>query len=140
MNAFWRNWMWGWCAAVGLFGAVLALGGLPATGEPARLLLDVLNGPAPVALDGALRFSVAVLGAVTIGWSLTLAAAIRAALELGEGAGPVWRLTLAGVVGWFVIDSILSVATGFALNVVPNLILLATFLWPLQRSGALRSA
>lgn len=140
MPGIWRVWLQLWCVGVVLFGVVLALGGIPATEEPTRLLLDILNGSAPVEMTDPLRFACAVLGAVSIGWGITLHAAIDAAQRLGAAGGPVWRMTLIGVVTWFVIDSCLSVATGFGLNVIPNLVLLIGFLWPLHRAGALRLA
>ncbi len=41
------------------------------------------------------------------------------------------------MLAWFVTDSTLSVATGFGLNVVPNIVFLVTFFVPLFASGAL---
>jgi hypothetical protein len=43
-------------------------------------------------------------------------------------------------VGWCVIDSILSIATGFWLNTVANAIYTAAFLLPVIRSGVLSNA
>lgn len=137
MSTFWRNWLSIWCWAVGLFGVVLAGGAFAATSGPARLLLDILNGSADIALDGAMPFGLAVLGAVTLGWSLTLMAAIQAADQLGARGRSVWVMLIGGVTAWFVIDSALSIATGFGLNVIPNTLLAATFLVPVLRSGVL---
>jgi hypothetical protein len=72
-------WMTGWCGAVGLFGVLLVGGGFELTSGPVRVLFDVLNGPGELDLNPYLRFSLAILGAVTIGWSLTLMAVIQAA-------------------------------------------------------------
>ena len=138
MNGFWRTWLNGWCAVVGVFGVVLAGGAAQATSGPVRLLLDILNGPEPLVIEGPMRFALAVLGAVTIGWSLTLYAAIDAAHRLGPMGAPVWRMILASGLVWFVIDSALSVATGFGLNLVPNTVFVAGLVAPLAASGLLR--
>ena len=139
MTGFWRTWMTGWCGAVGLFGLVLAGGAFDATSGPTRLLYGVLNAAAPFEPDATLRFTLGVLGAVTVGWSLTLLAAIRAASLLDRPAArPVWSLIALSVVVWWAIDSALSAATGFALNIAPNTVFAAAFLVPMIRSGVLR--
>ena len=138
MSSFWRNWLTVWCWAVGVFGAVLAGGAFDATSLPTRLFFGLLNGPAPLDLQAQARFSLGVLGAVTLGWSLTLAAAIRAAIQLGEQGRPTWLLVTASAVTWFVIDTPLSIATGYGLNAIPNVIFLAAFLAPVLASGVLR--
>lgn len=140
MSGFWRNWLTVWCWAVGVFGAVLVGGGLEATSGPARLIFGILDGPEPLDLNAQMRFSLAVMGAVTIGWAVTAAATIQAAILLGERATPVWRGLVAGVLVWFVIDTPMSIATGYGMNAIPNLILLATFLLPIIRSGVLRAS
>jgi hypothetical protein len=138
MSSFWRNWMTGFCLATGLFGIILAGGGFEITSGPTRLIFDLLNGPGQLQLDSHMRFSLAVLGAVTIGWSLTLLAAVQAANRLGKRLGkPIWILVTASVVSWYVIDSSLSIATGFGLNAIPNTVFMAAFLLPVIRSGVL---
>lgn len=139
MTRFWRNWLTVWCWAVALFGVALIGGAFETTSGPVRLLFGVLNPAEPLTLDAPMRFSLAVMGAVTLGWSLTLFAAIKAADELGARGGPIWRLTTLGVAGWYVVDSALSAATGFALNIAPNTLLAAAYLLPVLRTGVLRS-
>lgn len=139
MTDFWRRWLAVWCLAVFGFGLLLAGGGLPATDGPVRLLLGQLAG-GPIEFTPALRFSMAVMGPVSMGWAITMWAAIRAADMLGSRGGPIWRLVTAGAVTWFVIDSLLSVATGFALNVVPNILYIAAFLLPMRAIGAFSQA
>lgn len=138
MSGFWRTWLNGWCAVVGLFGVVLAGGAAEATSGPVRMLLDILNGPEPLVIEGPMRFALAVLGAVTIGWSLTLYAAIDAAARLGPMGAPVWRMILGSGMVWFAVDSALSVATGFGLNLIPNTLFVAGLVAPLAAGGLLR--
>ncbi len=137
MTGYWRNWFKIWCLAVGVFGLVLAGGAFSATDGMVRYLIAVLNPAADPAMTDTLRFAVALMGAVTLGWALTLHAAICAAAWLGADGAPVWRLLVLSLIGWYVIDSSLSLATGFGLNAVPNTVLLVTFLWPVWRSGLL---
>ncbi len=141
MTRFWQNWMIGFCLAVGLFGVVLAGGAAAATSGPVRLIFALLNGPGQFQLDPPMRFSLAVLGAVTIGWGITLLAAVQAAHRLGgKAAKATWRWITASVVSWYVIDTTLSVVTGFGLNAVPNTLYLAAFLIAVVRSGTLKRA
>ena len=137
MTGLWKTWMTVWCWAVGLFGAALAGAGLPATDGPTRLLFSILGDPAKFHLDDQARFSIALMGAVTLGWALTMAAAIKAANQLGEAGRPLWMGLTGSLLVWFVIDSGLSVATGYPLNAVSNAVILAAFLLPLWRSGVL---
>lgn len=140
MSGFWRNWLTIWCWAVGLFGLTLTGAAAEITSGPVRLLFDIFNGPGELDLDAHMRFSVALLGAVTLGWSLTFAAAFQAAHMLGDRSRPVWIMITASVVGWYAIDSSLSIATGFPLNAASNTILFAAYLVPVIASGVLRTA
>ena len=133
-------WMTGWCVAVGLFGMILAGSGFEVTSGPVRILFDVLNGPGELDLNPYVRVSLALLGAVTMGWSLTLMAVIQVTNQLEKQVSKrIWIGITASIVIWYVIDSILSIATGFWLNAVSNTIFSATFLIPVIRSGVLRS-
>ena len=138
MSAFWQNWMKGWCGAAALFGIILAGGAFEATSGPVRIVFGLLNGSGDLDLDPPMRFSLGVLGAVSIGWSLTLLAAVNAANQLDRKlAKAIWIQVIGSVLTWFVIDSLLSVATGFGLNAIPNTVLMAGFLFPVIRSGVL---
>lgn len=87
-----------------------------------------------------MHFSLAVLGAVSIGWSITMLAAVRAANLLDKQSGrPVWIMITSSVVTWYLIDSTLSVATGFGFNAIPNTLFMAAFLIPVFYWGLLRS-
>lgn len=130
MSNFWRTWLRVWCVAVGAFGALLAAGAFEATRGPVMLLYAILGGSQPV-FDPALAFSVGLMGAVTIGWSVTFYAAFEAAHALGAQGARIWRLITASVLAWYVIDGAISALTGFALNIAPNTALLIGYLIPL---------
>jgi hypothetical protein len=133
-------WMTGWCGAVGLFGIILVGGGFEVTSGPVRILFDFLNAPGELDLNPYMRFSLAILGAVTIGWSLALMAVIQATNQLEKQVSKsIWIGITASIVIWYVIDSTLSIATGFWLNAVSNTIFSAAFLIPVIRSDVLRS-
>lgn len=139
MNKFWQNWLTVFCGAVCLFGVVLAGGAFEATSSPVYFTLDLLNSTGEILLNSAMRFSLAVMGAVTIGWSIILFAAIKAANKLDkQSSKSVWNLITLSVASWYVIDSILSIATGFWLNTIPNTIYMAAFLLPILISGVLK--
>lgn len=138
MSGFWRNWFVVWCFAIGMFGVVLAGGAFEATSGPVRLVLAMLRGPSEALFDAPLRFSLALLGAVSIGWAVTLYFVIGAAITMADRARPLWNAISAGVAIWFVIDSALSIATGFGLNAVSNLALATMYVVGLIGSGALK--
>jgi hypothetical protein len=138
MTSFWRMWFMFWCLSIGIFGVVLAGGALEATSGPAALFLTLLKGPSPLVFDPTLRFCLGVMGGVSIGWAAMLYLVIVAATDLGENGRPFWSAITAGMVSWFVIDSSLSVATGFGLNVVPNIALAGMYVVGLMGSGVLQ--
>ena len=138
MSTFWRNWLLVWSVGVAIFGLVLAGGAFEATSGPVSLIYQGLQGPGDLAFDPAMRFTLAVMGCVSIGWAVTMFLMIRVAYSLGDRARPIWIGLTAGVVTWFVTDSSLSVATGFGLNVIPNAGLIVTYLVAILGSGALK--
>lgn len=136
MSDFFRSWLYVWCGLVIVFGAALAGAGLDATDVVAEALFGLL-GSGIGEWTSQLRFSVALLGAVTAGWGVTFIAVFMAAHRLGAGAAPVWRMATLGVLAWFVVDSVLSVMTGFWLNAVSNTGLVIGYLVPVLWSGVM---
>jgi hypothetical protein len=133
-------WMTVWCTAIGLFGLIIIGGGFEATSGPIRMFFNLLDGPGELDLNPHMRFTLAVLGAVTIGWSLTLMVAIQAAHQLEQQTKrSIWIGIVASIIVWYVVDSSLSIATGFWHNAISNTIISATFLIPVIRYGLLRS-
>lgn len=138
MSSFWRIWFIVWAWSIITFGVIIAGGAFEATSGPIGLLYDFLQGRAgSVVFDPAMRFSLGVMGAVSIGWGVTTLMIIRAAIALGDRAQPLWNAITGGILAWFVIDSILSVATGFGLNVIPNIALLGGYLIAMLATGNL---
>ncbi len=134
------RWLTIWCGALAALGVAVAGAATDATSAPVRLVFAVIGVP-ELRLDAHMRFTLAVLGAVLIGWSLTLLGASRVAHRLGgEHGRAAWRWVAVALVGWFAIDSTLSVLTGFPLNAVMNVIFLLAFLAPMVRSGVLTDA
>jgi hypothetical protein len=137
------GWMRGWCGALILFGIILMGAAFEVTSGPIRSLFDLfdfLRGSGELDLNSYMRFSLAILGAVTIGWSLTFMMVIQAANQLENRVSrPIWMGMTVSVITWYLIDSILSVTTGFWPNAVSSTILMATFLIPVIRSGVLRN-
>ncbi len=136
MTAFWRTYFTAWTIFIMIFGLVLAGAGLPALDGIATLIFTIV-GASDIVWTPELRFATALMGAVTLGWGMTLLTAIRAAIALGDQGAPVWRGLFIAMLVWFVIDSAMSVATGFWLNAVSNSIISAAFVIGLTGSGAL---
>ncbi len=73
------------------------------------LLLEVLGAETPIAYDPLHRFSIALMGAVSLGWGATLLAVARITPELSAPqAQKLWRMVTWSVLLWFVVDSALS--------------------------------
>lgn len=136
MNTFYKTWIKGWCWSVIAFGIAFAGAAAPATDGFARLFYDLVYWP----LDGAspydanMAFTVAILGAVTMGWGLTTLAFVDLADQVGARA---WRALGFAMAAWYVVDSAISVAAGAPGNAVSNTLIVATFFIPLIASGAL---
>jgi len=129
MTTVWQRWLVVWCWLVILFGLVLAGAGLEATSAGTRMVYGLVGPGDALTFDPTLRFSIALMGAVSIGWGATLLAVALAGRALAaEENRRLWRGITIAVIAWFVIDSALSVATGFPLNAVSNVILLIGYL------------
>ncbi|WP_430386172.1 hypothetical protein [Blastomonas fulva] len=137
MNGKWQAQMQLWCGAVMVFGLVLMSGAFEATGQVANILFDILDGPGPVTWDPALRFSLALMGAVTLGWGATVLAVVRGTGDMPAAqALALWRGITAALLLWYVVDSALSVATGFWRNALSNTVLIGWYLLLMARHPA----
>ena len=126
--------LWSW--AVILFGAVLAVCGFESTAGLGEALFAAL-GPA-AELDAPLRFSSGLMGAVSLGWGVTLLALASVSNELDRVvAQKLWARVGWAVAIWYVVDGLISALNGYALNIAPNTILGAAFGLLLWRGGIL---
>jgi len=138
MTIFWKRWLTLWCMGVGIFGLILYGVGYPATTSMAAAVFSVLGNPLPTDPGRYMRFATSLMGAVTAGWAVTYYAAFRAAWMLdGVARADLWRGLTLGVVMWYVIDSIASIANGFALNAVSNTALLVAYLIPVLATSVM---
>lgn len=140
MSRFWQVWLNVWCVGIAVFGIIITGGAFEETSGPILALYQTLSGSDTISFQSPeIRFSLAVMGAVSIGWAISLFASIKAAVLLGPAGKPIWVWTIVAAVVWYVVDSALSVMTGFALNVVPNTVLMVGFFVPVFASGVLKS-
>lgn len=116
------------------FGVIVALAALPATAGMANFLADLVFWP----LDGAPRIDTpasrllaAIAGGVLVGWGVTLW--LVTAYVLPSDVSVASSIIRVGVLTWFVVDSLGSIAAGAPLNAALNISFLVLFLWPLAR-------
>ena len=131
-HKFHKFWLKITAVVVGSFGPVFFLGTMQPTLEPARLTLDILSWP----VDGGTtyasadtRFLSALTGGFLLGWGVTiwfLSSWVYDAAPEG-----VRRTVLAGILSWFVLDSLGSIASGNPSNVLFNLVVLLIAVGPL---------
>lgn len=118
------------------FGVIVALAALPATAGMANLLADLVFWP----LDGAQRIDTpaarllaAIAGGVLVGWGVTLW--LVTAYVLPSDVSAASSIIRVGILSWFVVDSLGSIAAGAPLNAALNIGFLVLFLWPLTRQA-----
>lgn len=142
MSGFWRAWLRIWCIGTIGLGAAFAAAAWPGADGPARFYYDAVFWP----IDGAsvldpqeLRFTIGVLGAVMIGWGVSVYGVIGTvfARSADGGDGAVWRALTLGLAAWFVVDGAISLFLG-PFNVVANIVFLVAWLIPMLATGALR--
>lgn len=137
MSSFWSTWIRIWCWGVIAFGIVLATIAVPEVDGPVRALLILFSGdPATADVVGlpAVNFGIGIQGALSIGWGLTALALVQTpGIEARQ-----WQAITFAIFLWYVIDSAISVATGFWINAVSNTVIFVAFLIPVLASGVLK--
>ena len=138
MTEFWRKWLIVAAAAAGLAGLGFAV--LTVTGAIGihNTIFDLvfLPGEMDAPAGDAGSFAMGVTGAVLVGWAATMIVLLtsRSTSSLPD----TWRALAVGLVVWFVVDGIVSIAAGAFGNLVLNLGFVALFAPPLiaTRPGA----
>ena len=136
MSKFWQNWLYAWCVFVGLLGLLFAGAGFDATDAPARLIMSMLNASS-YAMTDHLRFALGLTGALTMGLAALYYAAFQVGFSHNLGKS-FWRGLLTALLIWYVVDSVISLANGFGLNVLSNTIILIAFIIPFLKGGLLK--
>lgn len=128
---FWQLWLAAAAMVVAVFGLALAV--VPALGG---WLFGWLLFGSPDALaslgdraDAYIRLVHGVLGAVMLGWAIALL--VIALGPFGKGSRSAWLAIAASLAVWCVVDTALSLASGFWPNAVLNAALAFLFAVPL---------
>lgn len=113
-------------------GVLLVIGSLiPGVLDP--LVSLVFNEQ--VAVDAPARLGLGIAGALMVGWAATLALLVRSIDELSPRL--LGTATAVGVMSWYLLDGLVSIANGAALNIVGNTLFLVILLLPaLKLRGA----
>ena len=72
MSDFWKTWLDIWCLAVIAFGGILAGAAFDGFEAGVKLMLTLQNPISEPVFYDIERFSFGLMGAITIGWGLTL--------------------------------------------------------------------
>lgn len=138
MTEFWRRWLIVAAAVTGFAGlAFAALAAAGATGTLNTIFdLVFLAGEMDAPAGDAGSFAMGVTGAVLVGW-VAMMLVLLTSRRVSALPETWWALTT-GLVVWFVVDGIVSIAAGAFGNLVLNLGFIALFAPPLiaARPGA----
>lgn len=137
MSDFWKTWLDIWCLAVIAFGGILAGAGFDGFEAGVKLMLTLQNPISEPVFNDIERFSFGLMGAITIGWGLTLFYFFRAAHASNMG-NKMYRQAFVLLIIWNLIDGYISYRTGFQLNIASNLLLSLGFVIPLYWTGKLQ--
>jgi len=138
MTEFWKKWLIVAAAITGLaglgFAVVTATGAIGIHNTIFDLVL--LPGEMDAPAGDAGSFAMGVTGAVLVGWAAMMLVLLtsRSTSSLPD----TWRALAVGLVAWFVVDGIVSIAAGAFGNLVLNLGFVVLFAPPLiaTRPGA----
>ena len=125
MSGFWKTYLLVVADMLIVMGvAFAALAIVPSWFGALNWLNDVFGGARLSGEDAmrVARFGYGLMGAVTAGWGIALFLLVKHGIYEGR----TWRVVVASVLGWWVLDVSVSLATGFALNAVISTALLVT--------------
>ena len=128
---FWQRWLVLVSIGAALFGLAFII--LPTAMENLFITL-FFGGASTDALFGVeagnyIRFVYGVLGAVMLGWMISLT--IIASGAFGKRDRSAWNAIAVGAGVWFVVDSAFSLASGFPANAALNVGFMVLFTIPL---------
>jgi hypothetical protein len=129
-----KRWLAVAAFVVGSFGPIFSLATVSITDEPARWTLDVLAWPIDglqMYTDGAMRFLSALTGGFLLGWGVTILCLRQWVYDAAPE--PTRRTVVTGLMAWFVLDSMGSVAAGVPSNVAFNVVVLLLAVGPLWK-------
>lgn len=131
---FHKFWLIITAIVVGSFGPVFSLGTMLTTAAPAQWTLDVLSWP----VDGlqnyeapTTRFLTALTGGFLFGWGICILFLQR--WVYNKAPNETRKAVVAGLLAWFVLDSLGSIASGNTINAFFNIIVLLLAVGPLWR-------
>ncbi|QHQ35018.1 hypothetical protein [Algicella marina] len=110
------------------FGLLIALAAHPATSSLMQPLVGLILWAEPELAGRETRLFAAIAGGVMFGWGLMILALVRHLADTRPRLTA--RLILTGILPWFALDSLASLAAGAPLNVAANLVFLAAFAVP----------
>jgi hypothetical protein len=127
MTEFWRKWLIATAAVIGLAG--LGLAALTATGA-SRIhdtLFDLVSLPGELGEPAgeAASFAMGVTGAVMAGWAAMMLVVLSS--RSMSGLPTTWWALTVGLLAWFVVDAVVSIAAGALGNLILNVVLFALF-------------
>jgi hypothetical protein len=131
VNNFWWKWVIVVIIGVMIFSLTLML--IPDTMQELFNILFYGSADADGRFDenasDYIQFVYGVLGAVMIGWSVSMLTTVFGAFKRGEREG--WNGLALSIVVWFVVDSAFSIYAGFVENAVFNLTVFVMLAIPL---------
>ncbi len=119
---------------VASFGPVFFFGTMPSSSEPARWTLDFLSWSVDAAQSyeaPTTRFLSALTGGFLFGWGICIFFLRQWVYD--KAPDETRKAVLAGVLSWFVLDSMGSIASGNPSNAFFNIIVLLIAVGPLWR-------
>lgn len=129
-----KSWLVVTAIVVGAFGPIFSLATRSGTDELARLTLDLLAWPVDggqVYSGGAMRFLSALTGGFLFGWGVMILCLRQWVYDIAPDQ--TRRAIVAGLLAWFVLDSVGSLSAGVPSNAMFNVLVLLIAVGPLWK-------
>lgn len=131
-KAFQKRYLLFTAIVVGAFGPIFSLASMKDFVYPAALGMDFLSWPIngqPEFIHPGIQFLTALTGGFLFGWGVTIFCLRQWVFD--QAPEGVRKAVVAGLLAWFVLDSMGSVASGNASNALFNVIVLLMAVGPL---------